>query len=95
MSSFIIVLVVQFLAGLYAYSRDLMHPFSNAKETAAYIQKLNSDLRYFIACDNESVTSMGAYLRKKLYNLGTRQIHSYHYWNDDLKDRPDFINYLP
>jgi hypothetical protein len=43
-----VVLVVQVIAGVYAYTMDLFHPFSEAKAVAQYLRRQQLD-RSFIA----------------------------------------------
>jgi hypothetical protein len=64
---FITILFVQLLGGIYGYPRDLIIPFSAAKETANYIKNNQLDQEFIVASRDVNMASISGYLNRKLY----------------------------
>ena len=64
---FLLLLFVQILAGLYAFTVQLIIPFSAGKETARYIRQEKSD-RFLIAGDQDiSLETVSSYLDQEVF----------------------------
>jgi len=74
---FSILLIIHVLVGIYAYSVQLMVPFSAGKETARYIRQQKLD-RFLIAGDKDiSLETVSSYLDKKVFFFSRNQFSIY------------------
>lgn len=83
-----VIISAQVLAGIYAFTMDIKHPFSNSKNVANYLKE-NYDL------NNILITSETHYLitpviiqisdTTQFYNIKTGTMESYTNWNNPLK----------
>lgn len=76
------ILIIQFCSGIYAYSMDLVYPFSSAKETIEFTKKNSCQGTEIISLNCEG-TSLSAYLEKKIYFLCNQSFQSFCHWNFD------------
>lgn len=74
------LLAIQLFSGIYAYSMDIIYPFSSAKETIAFTKKKEFKNKEIITvtCDG---TLLSAYLEKKIYFLCDQSLQSFCHWN--------------
>ena len=96
------IFLVQAVIGLFAAFQDWNHPFSNAKNVAAFIrQKLPDDVQIAGAYNNLS-TSVAGYLGTDIYFLNDGRYSNHviwreKYWNEkirNLDEREIFIRYI-
>ena len=83
-----IFLIIHFIAGGYAYIKDLTQPFSKSQDTALYIKKLpfygNSVLAGY---KSTSASPLGALLNKKIYYLQNDYYGSFVIWKRDYLEK--------
>lgn len=74
------LLVIQLFSGFYAYSMDIVYPFSAAKETIEFSKTDNYKHKEIITmtCDG---TLLSAYLEKKIYFLCDQSLQSFCRWD--------------
>lgn len=74
------LLVIQLFSGVYAYSMDIVYPFSAAKETIDFTKtnKFKHKEIITITCDG---TLLSAYLEKKIYFLCDQSLQSFCRWD--------------
>jgi hypothetical protein len=75
----IIVFLGQFGAGMYAWSKDITHPFTMAGKTAAYIKDQNKP-GPVVMKGYGAGPALSAYLKKQLYYLDIGSEGSYCIW---------------
>lgn len=80
-----ILLCIHLLSGVYAYSMDLIHPFSASKEVAKFLsrQQLNDVL--IIGSQDNEVSPIAALLNKPIYYLESDRFGSFINWNQKKK----------
>jgi hypothetical protein len=75
------ILIIQFCSGIYAYSMDLIYPFSSAKETIDFTKKSYQGTEIIsLNCEG---TLLSAYLEKKIYFLCNQSFQSFCHWDFD------------
>lgn len=85
------IFLLQACVGLFAAFEDWNHPFSNAKNVAAFIKtKLPHDVQVAGAYNNLS-TPVAGYLGKDIYFLNDRRYSNYviwreKYWNETIRN---------
>ncbi len=62
-----ILLSIQAFTGIYAYTIDLIYPFSNSLETAQYIQSHQLENEVLFGYDDRKVVGVAGYLDRSLY----------------------------
>ena len=74
------LLVIQLFSGIYAFSMDIMYPFSSAKETVDFTKTNQFKHKEIItiSCDG---TLLSAYLERKIYFLCDQSLQSFCNWN--------------
>ncbi|MFN6569808.1 hypothetical protein [Dendronalium sp. ChiSLP03b] len=65
--AFMLILYVQFLGGIYGFSRDLIVPFSASRETAHYIQESQLENEFIVASRDATMAPLSGYLNRKFY----------------------------
>ncbi len=78
------ILLIQMVSGLYAYSMDLIYPFSKSKVVAEFIQKEQLSEKFIIGDKDTIVSPISAYLDKKIYYVAYDQLGSF-FNNPQLK----------
>ena len=80
-----IVLWLQIIAGIVAFSRDLSIPYSSSKMAANFIQQNNLDNYYIFGSEDFTIAPISGYLNKKIYYPETRKMGSYVLFNSSRK----------
>lgn len=62
-----VILVVQMIAGIYAYYQDLVRPFSSAKLVARFIKQKGLSDMLIIGSNDHEITSVSGYLDRKIF----------------------------
>ncbi len=62
-----ILLSIQAFTGVYAYTMDLIYPFSNSRETARYIQSHQLENEVIFGYDDRKVIGISGYLNRDFY----------------------------
>ncbi|HTL81743.1 MAG TPA: hypothetical protein VL651_08560 [Bacteroidia bacterium] len=86
---FILILVVQFSAGIILYATDLRKPFSEAKEVSEWIRKNNLENELIIVHDHTTGPAISAYLGIPVFYLEEHRAGSFCQWNADPFIIPD------
>ena len=94
----LLVLLIQLVAGVNAYYRDIRYPFSNARNVAAYIKGHYPANVSVAGAFQDMLTAVRWYLQKPIYYLETQEYGSYvifnlAHWNDSLNAQPDSVTY--
>lgn len=81
-----IILIIHFISGIYAYSMDIVYPFTSAKETITFIKNENKERKEIITvtCDG---TLLSAYLEEKIFFLCDRSLQSFCNWESGCLDK--------
>ena len=72
-----ILLCVHVVGGIYAYSRDILHPFSASEATIEYIQKNHYDELTIVGSNYALVFPFTAFLDKEIYYLESESSSSF------------------
>lgn len=72
-----LILVIQMISGIYAYSMDLIHPFSKSKVAANYIKKEGLTKSFIIADKDTIISPISAYANIKIYYLAYEKLGSF------------------
>ncbi|ODS80723.1 MAG: hypothetical protein ABS46_13475 [Cytophagaceae bacterium SCN 52-12] len=86
----ILLLLIQFFAGLFACYTDIRHPFSYSKYVAAYIRNNYPHDIPLIAAYNDMATPVAGYLQRKMYFLNDGRYASYVIWSRDYWNRQNY-----
>jgi hypothetical protein len=83
-----VLLVIQCVAGLFAYGMDLVYPFSQARNTAQLIQQQTlADLR--IVGDRDwAALGVSGYLDRPMYYPASDRVGSFVIWNNRRGNLP-------
>ncbi len=76
------ILFIHLFSGIYAYTMDIIHPFTSAKQAVQFVKnnyKENSKI-ITVSCEG---TSLSAYSNKRIYSLIENNYQSYCQWNSD------------
>ncbi|HET6253998.1 MAG TPA: hypothetical protein VFE32_07985 [Puia sp.] len=79
-TAWLAILAVQVLVGVYAYEEDLRRPFSQSRNAAEYLRKLQPEGRPVVLDGYNAGPQLCAYLQDKLYCLATGVEGSYCVW---------------
>lgn len=95
-SFIIIILWLQVIAGIVAFSRDLITPYSSSKVTANYIKNNNLSNYFIMGSEDFTIAPISGYLNKKIYYPESKQLGSYVLFNNTRKviDDDDIIEQL-
>lgn len=85
-------LVIQFCCGLYAYSIDLIYPFTTSRDTVDFLKANSLDKKEIITLSCEG-TCLSPYLGREVWFLCNGGLESHCHWNlyCQLKDQPDSV----
>ncbi|HEY9734082.1 MAG TPA: hypothetical protein V6C89_19385 [Drouetiella sp.] len=62
-----LILILQVVAGIYAYAQDLVRPFSSAKLVARFIKQKGLQNMLIIGSNDHEITPVSGYLDRKIY----------------------------
>jgi len=88
-----ILLCIHLLSGVYAYSMDLIHPFSASKEVAEFINKHQLKDTLIIGSQDNEVSPIAALSDRPIYYLESSRFGSFINWNQ--KKNLDFKAVAP
>lgn len=80
-----IILWLQLIAGIVAFSRDLITPYSTSKITANFIQANQLDNNIMMGSEDFAVSPISGYLNQKIYYPETQAFGSYVLFTKDRK----------
>ncbi|MGP0129382.1 MAG: hypothetical protein ACTMUB_09030 [cyanobacterium endosymbiont of Rhopalodia musculus] len=85
-SSFLmIVLYLHLIAGIVAFSRDLLTPYSASRATANFIQKNNLESMIIVGSEDFTIAPISGYLNQKIYYPENQRFGSYVLFNEQRK----------
>jgi hypothetical protein len=74
------ILIIQFFTGMYMYAKDFKHPFSQAKNTIAYLKENHLDAQPLAVDGYNAGPALSAYLGKPVLYLDMDQYGSFCIW---------------
>ncbi|AFY78133.1 hypothetical protein Ple7327_2879 [Pleurocapsa sp. PCC 7327] len=77
----IIILYVQLIAGIIAFSRELFIPYSASRKTANYIQSHHLEKMFIIGSEDFAISPICAYLNRKIYYPESQKFGSFVLFN--------------
>ncbi|BBA79275.1 hypothetical protein RGRSB_0735 [cyanobacterium endosymbiont of Rhopalodia gibberula] len=80
-----IILCFQLIAGIIAFSRDLLTPYSASRATANFIQRNNLDSMMIAGSEDFTIAPISGYLNKKIYYPESQRLGSYVLFNERRK----------
>ncbi|EAZ89866.1 hypothetical protein [Crocosphaera chwakensis] len=92
----LIILWLQVIAGIVAFSRDLITPYSSSKVTSEFIQHNDLAEHFIMGSEDFTIAPISGYLNHKIYYPETQQLGSYVLFNNERKivDNIDIINQM-
>ncbi|MGK7940790.1 MAG: hypothetical protein AB4062_11710 [Crocosphaera sp.] len=95
-SLIIIILWLQVIAGIVAFSRDLVTPYSSSKITANYIKNNNLTNHFIMGSEDFTIAPISGYLNQKIYYPESQKLGSYVLFNNTRKivDEDDIIKQI-
>jgi hypothetical protein len=81
----VIIFVCQLVGGVFSYIMDLKYTFSEAKETAAFIEKNNLQDELLAGYFDYSTSPVGAYLDRRIYYPERSGYGTFMVWNTAKK----------
>lgn len=82
------ILLVQLLAGAFAYGMDWVFPFSQAQATAQFIQQQNMTAGQLVGDRDWAALTVSGFLDQPLYYPASDRIGTFIIWNNQRFDRP-------
>lgn len=92
----IIILWLQVVAGIVAFSRDLITPYSSSKVTAEFIQKNQLSKHFIVGSEDFTIAPISGYLNQRIYYPESEELGSYVLFNNNRKivDDADIIKQI-
>ncbi|HEY9637038.1 MAG TPA: hypothetical protein V6D14_26800 [Coleofasciculaceae cyanobacterium] len=81
-----VILVAQLAAGLVAFSRDLLVPYSASREAAKFIQTQKLERMLIVGSKDYAVSPLSGYLNKKIYYPERNELGSFVLFNNKRKE---------
>lgn len=88
---FTVMLVLQVVAGAYAYSVDLKSPFSTSKETANFIQERGYQNLPIVGVTSRKVSTVSGYLDRPIYYLSIHKFGSFWQKQEEKKQETEEV----
>ncbi|NJP10038.1 MAG: hypothetical protein HC866_11610 [Leptolyngbyaceae cyanobacterium RU_5_1] len=76
------ILYIHAFAGIFAFSMDLIHPFSASQEVASFIRNQQLDKMLIVGSSDTAVSPLAAWLDREIYYPDIRRSASFVPWND-------------
>ncbi len=95
-SFLMIILYLQLIAGIVAFSRDLLTPYSASRATANFIQENNLESMIIVGSEDFTVAPISGYLNQKIYYPESKKLGSYVLFNQQRKivDDTEILNQM-
>lgn len=77
----VIILWLQVIAGIVAFSRDLLTPYSASRTTANFIKANHWDTKVIVGSEDFAVSPISGYLNRKIYYPESKDLGSYVLFN--------------
>jgi hypothetical protein len=89
---FTVILTAQLIAGLIAYTRDHITPFSASKATTHYIKQENLDQLFMVGSRDANMAPICGYLNRRMYYPERGELGSFTLFNSQRTEAtPDLI----
>jgi len=75
--AFMLILYVQFIGGVYSFSRDLIIPYSASHQATNYIQKSQLENEFIVASRDANMAALSGYLNRKFYYPEVQKMGSF------------------
>ena len=82
----LMIFTLQFINGIYAYSMDLLYPFSEGKEMSEYLEKVKKGHEQVYILDPTLRPAISVYTGEKYFGVENGQMLTFCRWNDHLPD---------
>jgi len=83
---FTLILTAHLIAGLIAYVRDYITPFSASKATAAYIEQQDLNREFMVGSRDANMAPLAGYLHRKIYYPEREELGSFTLFNRERRD---------
>ena len=80
-----IILLLQLIGGMVAFSRDLLTPYSASRATAKFIKQHNLESMRIVGSEDFAISPISGYLNRKIYYPESQQLASYVLFNEQRK----------
>ncbi|HAC66333.1 MAG TPA: hypothetical protein DCF68_23060 [Cyanothece sp. UBA12306] len=84
------ILFLQLIAGMVAFSRDLLTPYSASRDTANFIKDNNLASGIIVGSEDFTISPISGYLNQKIYYPETQDLGSYVLFNQQRKIVNDY-----
>lgn len=81
-----LILVLHFVAGIVAFSRNLFIPFSASRQTTEFIANHQLNRWFIVGSRDVNMTPISAYLQQKIYYPETRRVGSFTVFSQKRQD---------
>ncbi|MEW6492161.1 MAG: hypothetical protein AB1589_06390 [Cyanobacteriota bacterium] len=81
-----IILLAQLVAGLVAFSRDLLVPYSASRTTARYIQSEQIENMFIVGSRDATISPLSGYLNRKIYYPESQGLGSFVLFNSQRRE---------
>ncbi len=82
-SFILMILWLQVIAGVVAFSRDLITPYSSSKVTAEFIKNNDLSEHFLVGSEDFTIAPISGYLNQKIYYPETKEMGSYVLFTND------------
>ncbi|TVQ60570.1 MAG: hypothetical protein EA366_03530 [Spirulina sp. DLM2.Bin59] len=83
---FALILTAHLIAGLIAYVRDYITPFSASKATAAYIEQQDLNREFIVGSRDANMAPLAGYLHRQIYYPERGELGSFTLFNAERQD---------
>ncbi|MEM9543809.1 MAG: hypothetical protein AAGA60_30530, partial [Cyanobacteria bacterium P01_E01_bin.42] len=80
------IMMTQLIAGIVAFTRNIIVPYSASRETASYIKNNNLKDHFIVGSQDSVITPISGYLNRKIYYPESRRIGSFVLYNSQRID---------
>ncbi|AFZ18049.1 hypothetical protein Mic7113_2235 [Allocoleopsis franciscana PCC 7113] len=81
-----VIFSAQLAAGVVAFSRDLVVPYSAARATATYIQSQHLENKFMVGSRDATISPLCGYLNRKIYYPERQELGSFVLFNSQRQD---------
>ncbi len=82
----VVILSAQLVAGIVAFSRDLLIPYSASRATASYIQRQHLEQLFMVGSRDATISPLCGYLNRKIYYPERQGLGSFVLFNSQRKE---------
>lgn len=82
----LVILIAQLTAGIIAFSRDFVVPYSASRATASYIHRQKLDQMFIVGSRDATISPIAGYLNRKIYYPESQKLGSFVLFNNQRRD---------